>query len=195
MSNLISLNVVYDSSGLLTGLNDIDLVCSSSTDNKQISSYIYDISVSPPLRVINPVDSNTILLTRIEDCDGSYYLVSDSYGKVSDAIVYNCEACEFTPVGGDEVDPVFTGSVAYSITQNDIDNWNDAGTNVKEFFDGYTGSIFTITNTPKENTIVNVIENGIVLREGATRDYTRLGSIISLNYGRTNVDIEINYTY
>lgn len=121
MPNLINLNVVYDSSGLLTGLNDIDLVCSTSTDNKKISSSIYDISVDPPLKVPNQIDQNTKILTKIEDCNGSYYLVSDPYGKISDAQESNCEFCQTEPSpGGPEVDPVFSASPAHNITDGDI---------------------------------------------------------------------------
>lgn len=97
MPNLINLNVVYDSSGLLTGLNDIDLICSTSTENKKITSSIYDISADPPLKVPNQIDQNTKILTKIEDCNGSYYLVSDPYGKISDAQESNCEFCKQTP--------------------------------------------------------------------------------------------------
>ena len=128
MPNLINLNIVYDSSGLLTGLNHIDLICSTSTENKKISSSIYDISADPPLKVPNQIDHNTKILTKIEDCNGSYYLVSDPYGKISDAQESNCEFCQSTPIpGGAEVDPVFKASPAGSITQADIDLWNSNG--------------------------------------------------------------------
>jgi hypothetical protein len=68
-------------------------------------------------------------------------------------------------------------------------------TQIKEFFDGFTGTALTLSNTPKVGTIINVIENGITLREGATRDYTISGTTVTLLNSRSNVDIEINYTY
>ncbi|CAA7387097.1 autotransporter outer membrane beta-barrel domain-containing protein [Chryseobacterium fistulae] len=122
MPNLISLHVVYDSAGLLTGLNDIDLVCSiSPPENKQISSAVYDISVSPPVKVSNPINGNTKILVKIEDCDGSYYLVSDSYGKISDAMEADCEFCVSEPFGGEpETDPIFLASPAHDITSGHI---------------------------------------------------------------------------
>ena len=101
MPNLISLTIVYDSSGLLTGLNTIDLICSNQSKSKQISSAVYNVSVNPPLKVFNPVDASTKVLTKIEDCDGSYYLVSDPYGKISDALTSNCEFCN-TIQGGSQ---------------------------------------------------------------------------------------------
>lgn len=79
------------------------------------------------------------------------------------------------------------GSGNIAITQS--------GTEIKQFFDAFTGTTLTLTNTPKSGTIVNVIENGIILREGATRDYTISGSTVTLTSSRTNIDIEINYTY
>ncbi|CAA7196803.1 autotransporter outer membrane beta-barrel domain-containing protein [Chryseobacterium potabilaquae] len=122
MPNLISLHVVYDSAGLLTGLNDIDLVCSiSPPENKQISSAVYDISVSPPVKVSNPINGNTKILVKIEDCDGSYYLVSDSYGKISDAMGADCEFCVSQPFGEEpETDPIFSASPAHDITSGHI---------------------------------------------------------------------------
>lgn len=69
------------------------------------------------------------------------------------------------------------------------------GTQIKQFFDSFTGNVLTLTNTPKSNTIINVIENGVILREGVTRDYTISGNTVTLVSNRTNVDIEINYTY
>ena len=121
MTNLITLNVVYDSSGQKTGLNDIDLICSISTDNKKISSSMYDTSVDPPLKVSNQIDHNTKILTKIEDCNGSYYLVSDSYEKISDAQESNGKFYQTESSSRDsEVDPVFTASSAHDITPDHI---------------------------------------------------------------------------
>lgn len=72
---------------------------------------------------------------------------------------------------------------------------NSIGTDIKEFFDAFTGTTLTLSNAPKAGTIVNVIENGVTLREGATRDYTISGTTVTLLISRSNVDIEINYTY
>lgn len=157
--------------------------------------------------------------------------------------------------GAIEKDPIFITSPAFSITQSDIDNWNNATvpeqdtldtvttrdsltnnpitigglkvnsltsdntytkniiakpdgtfgiedkapiittTSIKEFYDDFTGTTLTLSNIPKVNTIVNVIENGVVLREGATRDYTISGAAVTLLTIRSNVNIEINYTH
>lgn len=88
------------------------------------------------------------------------------------------------------------GSLNYNaksvIQLNDIRN---SFFEAKEFFDSFSGTTLTLTNIPKSNTIVNVIENGIVLREGATRDYTISGTTVTFTSTRTSVDIEINYIY
>lgn len=88
------------------------------------------------------------------------------------------------------------GSLNYNaksvIQLNDIRN---SFFEAKEFFDSFSGTIITLANTPKTNSIVNVIEGGIILREGATRDYTISGTTITFTSTRTNVDVEINYTY
>lgn len=63
----------------------------------------------------------------------------------------------------------------------------------KEFFDNFSGSSITLSNTPLTGTIVNVIENGLTLREGINRDYTRSGNVISFNIARSNINVEINY--
>lgn len=75
--------------------------------------------------------------------------------------------------------------------------WEDktVQTQIKEFFDDFSGISLTLLNTPKSNTIINVIEEGLVLREGLNRDYVVSGNIITLTTPRTYADIEINYTY
>lgn len=121
MTNLITLNVIYDSSGQKTGLNEIDLICSTSTNNKKISSSMYDTSADPPLKVSNQIDQNTKILTKIEDSNGSYYLVSNSYEKISDALKFNCKFRQPDPSSRDsEVDPIFTASSAHDITPDHI---------------------------------------------------------------------------
>ena len=96
--NLQNLTIIYDSSGLLIGAQSIDLDCASN--NKLISSNIYDTSQSPPLQVSSLKNENTIFLTKIENCDGSFYLVSENYGKVSDMMVSLCEVCKQPSSGG-----------------------------------------------------------------------------------------------
>lgn len=65
---------------------------------------------------------------------------------------------------------------------------------IKQFSDNFTGTTITLTKTPKINTIVNVLQNGLTLRQGATRDYIISENTIVFNSKRENVDIEINYT-
>jgi hypothetical protein len=106
--NLQNLTIIYDSSGLLIGAQSIDLDCASN--NKLISSNIYDISQSPPLQASSLKNEDTVFLTKIENCDGSFYLVSENYGKVSDMMVSLCEVCEQpTPGGGTSVHNELTG--------------------------------------------------------------------------------------
>jgi hypothetical protein len=71
----------------------------------------------------------------------------------------------------------------------------DAFTEIKEFSDTFSGTTITLTNTPKANTIVNVIQDGLVLRQGAGRDYTISGNTITFSASKTNVNIEVNYKY
>ena len=90
--NLQNLTVIYDSEGLFSGVQSIDLDCTSA--NKVISGGIYDISVLPPLQVYNFKNENTVLLTKIDNCDDSFYLVSENYGYVSDKMISLCEFCQ-----------------------------------------------------------------------------------------------------
>ncbi len=135
--NLQNLTIIYDSSGLLIGAQSIDLDCASN--NKLISSNIYDISVLPPLQVSSLKNENTIFLTKIENCDGSFYLVSENYGKVSDMMISLCEVCE-QPTGGgggtsvhNELTGIQGGSTGqyYHLTQSQyncvVDICNDTG--------------------------------------------------------------------
>lgn len=71
---------------------------------------------------------------------------------------------------------------------------NSVGIENKVFFDNFTGTTITLTNTPKINTIVSVIQNGLTLRQGATRDYIISENTVVFNSRREKVDIEINYT-
>ncbi|MCQ4139241.1 hypothetical protein [Chryseobacterium sp. EO14] len=132
MPNIITLNVVYDSSGLLTGQNPIDLIMTNDSDNKIIKSNIYNMLADPPEIVSSIIDSNTKILTKIEDFDGSYILVSDAYGTISDQMYSLCPDCNFQSNFcdcegsgiGTETDPVFTASPAYNITSSHINFLN-----------------------------------------------------------------------
>lgn len=97
MSNIVNLHVVYDSSGLITGLSPIDLVAGATGNNKIIGYGIYDISQNPPIKVSGVINNNTKSLTKIDNGDGSYYLVSELYGIVSGKLVSDCEFCKQTP--------------------------------------------------------------------------------------------------
>lgn len=97
MSNIVNLHVVYDSSGLITGLSPIDLVAGATGKNKIIGYGIYDISQNPPIKVSGVINNNTKSLTKIDNGDGSYYLVSELYGIVSGKLVSDCEFCKQTP--------------------------------------------------------------------------------------------------
>lgn len=71
----------------------------------------------------------------------------------------------------------------------------DAFIETKEFSDAFSGTTITLSNTPKANTIVNVIEDGLVLRQGASRDYTISGNTITFSASRSGANIEIQYKY
>jgi len=137
--NLQNLTIIYDSSGLLIGAQSIDLDCASN--NKLISSNIYDISQSPPLQTSSLKNEDTIFLTKIENCDGSFYLVSENYGKVSDMMVSLCEVCEQpNAVGGTSVHNELTGKQG-----------------------GTTGQYFHLTESQHNCVIANCSDEGIGL--------------------------------
>ncbi len=66
-------------------------------------------------------------------------------------------------------------------------------TKITEYFDLYSGSAVTLTNTPVF--IYGVYRNGVFQREGASRDYIVSGSIITFNIPLVNDDISIVYEY
>lgn len=70
-----------------------------------------------------------------------------------------------------------------------------AFTETKEFFDNFSGTTITLTNTPRVGTIVTVIRGGFVLREGVGREYTISGKVITFPSAQSAVNIEINYKY
>lgn len=85
--------------------------------------------------------------------------------------------------------------VPYSLPATFTVAKQDAFIEIKEFSDTFSGTTITLTNTPKANTIVNVIQDGLVLRQGAGRDYTISGNTITFLASKTNVNIEVNYKY
>lgn len=65
----------------------------------------------------------------------------------------------------------------------------------EEYFDAVSGTTVVLTNTPAISTIVQVMKNGQVLRNGATRDYTISGSTITFNVTLASDDIHVIYKY
>lgn len=93
MANIHDLIVKYDSTSPREGLFPIDLNCGDPETNKKISAGIYDLSQDPPEKVSTFVGSDTKMLTRIEDCDGSYVLVENTLGEVESFVTMLCEVC------------------------------------------------------------------------------------------------------
>ena len=94
MPNIHNLTVVYDSTSSSTGSIPIDLNCGTPEVNKSITSGIYDLDFTPPKKVSNLIGLNTVFLTKIEGCDGSFVLVEETVGDVSDLIISLCGVCQ-----------------------------------------------------------------------------------------------------
>lgn len=95
MPNIQNLNLLYDSASVLSaGVVSIDLECNATT-NKVLSSVIIDKNTF--VEVPKVLGSNHIYVTKIVNCDNSYYYVSETYGVVSDKMTTKCPACEFEP--------------------------------------------------------------------------------------------------
>lgn len=93
MANIHNLIIKYDSTSPREGSFPIDLNCGTPEVNKTITAGIYDMDFTPPKKVLNFTGSNNKVLTRIEDCDGSYILVEESFGYVNSLVVSLCEVC------------------------------------------------------------------------------------------------------
>ena len=93
MPNILDLTVIYDSTSTLSGLSPIDLNCGIPEQNKLITGGIYDISQNPPVKVSQFLKSDTVMLTKIEDCNGDYLLVVESFGFIAENVVSLCESC------------------------------------------------------------------------------------------------------
>ena len=93
MANIHELIVRYDSTSPREGSFPIDLNCGTPGVNKKITGGIYDLSQNPPVKVDNFIDANTVMLTKIEDCNGDYVLVKNSLGYVQGLVISLCEAC------------------------------------------------------------------------------------------------------
>lgn len=93
MANIQNLIVKYDSTSPREGSFPIDLNCGTPEVNKTITAGIYDMDFTPPKKVSNFSGSNNKVLTRIDNCDGSYILVEDSLGYVNSLVVSLCEVC------------------------------------------------------------------------------------------------------
>jgi len=93
MANIHDLIVKYDSTSPREGLFPINLNCSDPEVNKVISAGLYDLGFTPPKKVANFVGSNTKMLTKIEDCDGSYVLVENGLGEIQALVVMLCDVC------------------------------------------------------------------------------------------------------
>lgn len=93
MPNILDLTVIYDSTSTLSGLSSIDLNCGIPEQNKLITGGIYDISQNPPVKVAGFVNGNTVMLAKIEDCNGDYLLVEESFAYISENTVSLCESC------------------------------------------------------------------------------------------------------
>jgi hypothetical protein len=101
MANIHNLLVKYDSTSPREGSFPIDLNCGNPEVNKIITAGIYDMSVNPPEKVSNFTSENTIMLTKIEDCDGGYILVENTLGQVESMVINLCDLCveEISGVG------------------------------------------------------------------------------------------------
>lgn len=93
--NIQELNILYDSTNTLIGLQSIDLDCIQS--NKVVLSRYYDINNLP--QEVNALkNASTQQLTKIINCDGSYYIVNESYGYVLSKVKSLKECCLYNPL-------------------------------------------------------------------------------------------------
>lgn len=101
MANIHNLVVKYDSTSPREGSFPIDLNCGNPEVNKIITAGIYDLSQTPPEKVSNFTSENTVMLTKIEDCDGGYILVENTLGEVEGMVINLCDLCveEISGVG------------------------------------------------------------------------------------------------
>lgn len=93
MANIHNLIVKYDSTSPREGSFPIDLNCGTPEVNKVITAGIYDLNFTPPKKVTSFVGENTVMLTRLDGCDGSYILVEDSFGHVNSLVISLCDFC------------------------------------------------------------------------------------------------------
>lgn len=57
---------------------------------------------------------------------------------------------------------------------------------------GSTGNTHTLTSTPASNTLLDVYKNGLLLREGATEDYTVSGVTVTLAVTLVATDVIVS---
>lgn len=68
-------------------------------------------------------------------------------------------------------------------------------TETEEYFDAQSGTTVVLANTPAASTVVQVMKNGQVLRNGSTRDYTISSNTITFNVTLVSDDIHVIYKF
>jgi hypothetical protein len=178
MANLQNLNLLYDStSALSAGVVSIDLECNAS--NKIVKSVVIDTSTPTPVEVNKISNPNTIVVTKITNCDNSFYYVSDTIGFILDKQKNFCTADECNNTGSLSVTVDFTPLID---KLNEVIANDDTNT---------TNIIDAIEDLKTDTNIINgIVNDNLLAGQTASVNIDFLGLVSTENY---NVEVKHNY--